>query len=152
MKCPKFKLPAEPISVKQLLIACKLVESGGEAKRMCAQSAVTIDGQKVTDPNAQITPANRYDNPGRQTKIRENKSELNFDKMKVSRFGQKIKRRSGISQLMVDMGEGLKAGEDVLMLGGGNPSHIPEVDQVFRQMYERASCEKRSVRAGSRRL
>ena len=49
--------------------------------------------------------------------------------MKVSRFGQKIKRRSGISQLMVDMGEGLKAGEDVLMLGGGNPSHIPEVDR-----------------------
>ena len=53
--------------------------------------------------------------------------------MKVSRFGQKIRRRSGISQLMVDMGEGLKAGVDVLMLGGGNPSHIPEVDRVFRQ-------------------
>ena len=55
---PEFKLPAEPVSVKQLLITCKLVESGGDAKRMCAQSAVTIDGQKVTDPNAQITPAN----------------------------------------------------------------------------------------------
>ena len=68
--------------------------------------------------------------------------------MKVSRFGQKIKRRSGISQLMVDMGEGLKAGEDVLMLGGGNPSHIPEVDEVFRQMYERASCERRGRSSG----
>jgi len=55
---PEFKLPAEPVSVKQLLITCKLVESGGDAKRMCAQSAVTIDGQKVADPNAQITPAN----------------------------------------------------------------------------------------------
>jgi valine--pyruvate aminotransferase len=53
--------------------------------------------------------------------------------MKVSRFGQKIRRRSGISQLMVDMGEGLKAGEDVLMLGGGNPSHISQVDQAIRQ-------------------
>ena len=51
--------------------------------------------------------------------------------MKVSKFGEKIKRRSGISQLMVDMGEGLKAGKDVLMLGGGNPAHIPEVDKVF---------------------
>lgn len=51
-----FKLPAEPISVKQLLLACKLVETGGEAKRMCAQSAVTINGQKVTDSNAQIIP------------------------------------------------------------------------------------------------
>jgi tyrosyl-tRNA synthetase len=55
---PEFMLSAEPISVKQLLINCKLVESGGDAKRMCSQSAVTIDGQKVTDPNAQITPAN----------------------------------------------------------------------------------------------
>jgi valine--pyruvate aminotransferase len=53
--------------------------------------------------------------------------------MKVSRFGQKIKQRSGISQLMVDMGEGLKAGRDVLMLGGGNPAHIPAIEQVFRE-------------------
>jgi len=43
------------ISVKQLLLACKLVETGGEAKRMIAQSAVTIAGQKATDPNARIT-------------------------------------------------------------------------------------------------
>ncbi|MGB2865148.1 MAG: tyrosine--tRNA ligase [Sedimentisphaerales bacterium] len=53
---PEFELPPEPISVKQLLLACKLVETGGEAKRMCAQSAVTIDGNKVNDPNIQITP------------------------------------------------------------------------------------------------
>jgi tyrosyl-tRNA synthetase len=53
---PEFELPAEPISVKQLLLACKLVETGGEAKRMCSQSAVTIDSQKITDPNAEITP------------------------------------------------------------------------------------------------
>jgi tyrosyl-tRNA synthetase len=53
---PEVQLPAEPITLKQLLIACKLVETGGEAKRMCAQSAVTIDGQKIVDPNTQITP------------------------------------------------------------------------------------------------
>jgi valine--pyruvate aminotransferase len=53
--------------------------------------------------------------------------------MKVSRFGQKICNRSGISQLMVDMGEGLKAGDDVLMLGGGNPAHIPAIEKVFRE-------------------
>jgi tyrosyl-tRNA synthetase len=54
---PAFALPSEPISVKQLLLACKLVETGGEAKRMCAQSAVSIDGNRVADPNARITPA-----------------------------------------------------------------------------------------------
>jgi tyrosyl-tRNA synthetase len=55
---PEFALSSEPISVKQLLLACKLVETGGEAKRMCAQAAVSIDGSRVADPNAQITPAN----------------------------------------------------------------------------------------------
>lgn len=53
---PEFELPSEPVSVKQLLLACKLVETGGEAKRMCSQSAVTIDGQKIADPNAEIAP------------------------------------------------------------------------------------------------
>jgi tyrosyl-tRNA synthetase len=53
---PAIQLPAEPISVKQLLLTCKLVETGGEAKRMIAQSAVTIAGRKATDPNAKITP------------------------------------------------------------------------------------------------
>ncbi|MGD9109509.1 MAG: tyrosine--tRNA ligase [Phycisphaerales bacterium] len=53
---PEFELPSEPVSVKQLLLTCRLVETGGEAKRMCSQSAVTIDGQKITDPNAEIAP------------------------------------------------------------------------------------------------
>jgi tyrosyl-tRNA synthetase len=44
------------ISVKQLLLTCKLVQTGGEAKRMVAQGAVTIDGNKAADPNAEITP------------------------------------------------------------------------------------------------
>lgn len=54
---PEIALAAEPISLKQLLTACKLVDSGGEAKRMVAQSGVSIDGQKATDPNALVTPA-----------------------------------------------------------------------------------------------
>ena len=53
---PQFALASEAISLKQLLLVCKLVETGGEAKRMCAQSGVSIDGNKATDPNAQITP------------------------------------------------------------------------------------------------
>jgi len=55
---PVIEIAAQPISLKQLLIICKLVSTGGEAKRMAAQSAVTIDGQKTNDPNAQITPEN----------------------------------------------------------------------------------------------
>jgi len=53
---PEFILPSEPLSVKQLLLACKLVETGGEAKRMIKQSAASIDGDKLTDPNAEVVP------------------------------------------------------------------------------------------------
>jgi len=53
---PEIALPAAPITIKNLLPACKLVETGGEAKRLCAQGGVTVDGQKAADPNAEITP------------------------------------------------------------------------------------------------
>ena len=52
--------------------------------------------------------------------------------MKVSKFGQKIATVSGISQLMDDLGEALAEARDILMLGGGNPAHIPAVQQYFR--------------------
>ena len=53
---PEVALPAEEISVKQLLTLCRLVDSGGEAKRMVAQGGVSIDGKKAADPNAAIIP------------------------------------------------------------------------------------------------
>jgi tyrosyl-tRNA synthetase len=53
---PEVVIADPAISVKQLLLSCKLVETGGEAKRMVAQGAVTIAGNKANDPNAQISP------------------------------------------------------------------------------------------------
>lgn len=53
---PEIALPAAPITIKNLLTTCKLVQAGGEAKRLCAQGGVTVDGQRAADPNAEITP------------------------------------------------------------------------------------------------
>ncbi len=53
--------------------------------------------------------------------------------MNVSRFGKKIAVQSGIGQLMDDLGAAASSGQAVLMLGGGNPSHIPAVEQEFRR-------------------
>jgi len=53
--------------------------------------------------------------------------------MKISDFGKKIAVQSGISQLMDDLGNALAKRRDVLMLGGGNPAHIPEVQKHFRE-------------------
>jgi valine--pyruvate aminotransferase len=52
--------------------------------------------------------------------------------MKLSKFGKKIAATSGIGQLMDDLGMALAESRDVLMLGGGNPAHIPDVQRYFR--------------------
>ena len=54
---PEIQIAAEPIPAAKLLLHCKLVPSTSEAKRMIKQSAVSIDGAKIDDPNMQITPA-----------------------------------------------------------------------------------------------
>ena len=55
---PEVKIPPEPIAVSKLLVYCDFTSSTSEAKRMVKQSAVSIDGSKITDPNAEITPTN----------------------------------------------------------------------------------------------
>jgi len=53
--------------------------------------------------------------------------------MKFSDFGNKFAEHCGIRQLMDDLGEAMLHGHEVMMLGGGNPAYIPEVQQYFRQ-------------------
>ncbi len=57
--------------------------------------------------------------------------------MELSEFGMRFSAGSGIGQLMEDLGNALaKGGRDMLMLGGGNPSHIPGVQSYFRKRME----------------
>ncbi|WP_353572714.1 valine--pyruvate transaminase [Candidatus Albibeggiatoa sp. nov. BB20] len=56
--------------------------------------------------------------------------------IKFSQFGQKFTSHSGILQLMDDINIALSSDEPMLMLGGGNPAHIPEVQTLFRQHTE----------------
>ncbi|MHC4531054.1 MAG: hypothetical protein ACYSXD_05765 [Planctomycetota bacterium] len=43
----------------KLLLHCKLVTSSSEAKRMIkTQLAVSVDGNRIDDPNAEINPKN----------------------------------------------------------------------------------------------
>ena len=48
---PEVVIADPTISVKQLLLSCKFVKSGGQAKRMVAQGAVTIDGKRIENAN-----------------------------------------------------------------------------------------------------
>jgi len=55
-KVPEVEISAEPLAASKLLLHCKLVSTGGEAKRMIKQGGASIDGKKLNDPNAEITP------------------------------------------------------------------------------------------------
>lgn len=57
--------------------------------------------------------------------------------MKFSSFGQRYSRQSGISQLMEDLGHAMAGEENILMLGGGNPAHIPEVQTFIQDRIQR---------------
>jgi len=53
--------------------------------------------------------------------------------MKLSSFGTKFTSESGILSLMDDLGNALAGDQEIIMMGGGNPSHIPAVEEHFRQ-------------------
>lgn len=54
--------------------------------------------------------------------------------MQFSSFSERFMGSAGILQLMQDLGEAMaNGGDDVCMLGGGNPAAIPEVHERLRQ-------------------
>lgn len=57
--------------------------------------------------------------------------------MKLSDFGKKLSGDAGIVSLMDDLGAAMSSDRSFMMLGGGNPAHIPEVQQHFRTAMQR---------------
>ncbi|ULJ69174.1 valine--pyruvate transaminase [Wielerella bovis] len=56
--------------------------------------------------------------------------------MKFSNFGNKFTQKTGILQLMDDLGNALNSDRPINMLGGGNPARIPEIDAVYQTVLE----------------
>jgi valine--pyruvate aminotransferase len=56
--------------------------------------------------------------------------------MRLSKFGEKFTARTGILELMDDLGRAMAGQENICMLGGGNPAHIPEINQIWRRRME----------------
>jgi valine--pyruvate aminotransferase len=53
--------------------------------------------------------------------------------LEFSEVGKKLTTRSGILELMDDLGRALTDKPEMLMLGGGNPAAIPAVQSLWRQ-------------------
>ncbi len=56
--------------------------------------------------------------------------------MQLSKFGKKLTKKTGILELMDDLGNALSGQQKMLMLGGGNPAHIPEIEELWRKRWE----------------
>lgn len=56
--------------------------------------------------------------------------------MILSKFGQKFTQKSGILQLMDDLGNAIVSDTPINMLGGGNPAVIPEANQLFESAWK----------------
>ncbi|MBU0676861.1 MAG: valine--pyruvate transaminase [Verrucomicrobia bacterium] len=56
--------------------------------------------------------------------------------MELSAFGKRFSGQTGIGELMDDLGRALGGQDDMLMMGGGNPGHIPEMQAIWRRRME----------------
>ena len=52
--------------------------------------------------------------------------------MEWSAFGQRFCGKSGIVELMQDLGEALQSRPDMVFMGGGNPGRVPGVEAIYR--------------------
>jgi valine--pyruvate aminotransferase len=66
--------------------------------------------------------------------------------MKLSAFGQKFTADAGITSLMDDLGNAMASGNDLIMMGGGNPGHIPEIQQRVREILVQISQSDADMR------
>ena len=55
--------------------------------------------------------------------------------LQITKIGEALSGHSGIVEVMDDLGTALTSGEssEMLMLGGGNPAHVPEMQAVWRE-------------------
>ncbi|MDP2325301.1 MAG: valine--pyruvate transaminase [Gammaproteobacteria bacterium] len=66
--------------------------------------------------------------------------------MKFSTFGRRFTRQTGAVELMNDLGAAMAADTPPMMLGGGNPAHIPEMLAVFREQFRAVLDNDRDFR------
>ncbi|SES70709.1 valine-pyruvate aminotransferase apoenzyme [Marinobacter segnicrescens] len=54
--------------------------------------------------------------------------------MKLSAFGRKFTADAGITSLMDDLGNALASGDDMIMMGGGNPGQVPAIQERLTEV------------------
>lgn len=65
--------------------------------------------------------------------------------MKLSAFGKKFGGDAGIAVLMDDISSALSSGRDSIMMGGGNPANVPEIEAIMCQRLKKLANDPASV-------
>ena len=67
--------------------------------------------------------------------------------MKVSKFGERYTSGAGILTLMDDLGNALATGGDeMIMMGGGNPGHVPGFQEVIQKRLQALAADTDSFK------
>lgn len=66
--------------------------------------------------------------------------------MKLSAFGRKFTADAGITSLMDDLGNALASGDDMIMMGGGNPGHIPAIEERVQEIMAQLTASPGAMR------
>ena len=66
--------------------------------------------------------------------------------MKLSAFGRKFTAESGITSLMDDLGNALASGDDMIMMGGGNPGHVPAIQSRLQEILAEITADDDAFR------
>ena len=67
--------------------------------------------------------------------------------MKISKFGKQFTSGAGILSLMDDLGNALASGgDDMIMMGGGNPGHVPGFQDVIQKRLLKLAADKESFK------
>ena len=62
--------------------------------------------------------------------------------MKLSRFGKQFTSGAGILSLMDDLGNALATGgDDMIMMGGGNPGHVPGFQKIIQKRLQELAAD-----------
>jgi valine--pyruvate aminotransferase len=66
--------------------------------------------------------------------------------VKLSRFGKKFTSEAGIISLMNDLGRSLGGDDEMIMMGGGNPGHLPAFQDLMKQRFIEIAESDPSIR------
>ncbi len=67
--------------------------------------------------------------------------------MKISNFGKQFTSGAGILSLMDDLGNALATGgDDMIMMGGGNPGHVPGFQDIIQKRLQELAADTESFK------